>query len=101
VQNSLREGFGLTASEAMWKRAPVLANSRAVGLRTQIRDGIDGRLVRDPENPEELAAAIDELMAAPRVREELGKAGQRRVYDDFLVFAQVRRWLRLLETLAR
>jgi len=49
VQNSLREGFGLTVTEAMWKQRGVLG-SRACGIRAQIRDGIDGRLVTDSGN---------------------------------------------------
>ena len=52
VQNSLREGFGLTVTEAMWKQCAVLG-SRACGIRQQIRDGIDGRLVADAEDPEQ------------------------------------------------
>jgi trehalose synthase len=66
VQNSIREGFGLTITEAMWKQIPVLSNSRAAGPRQQIRDGLDGRLIEDPENDEELAAAIDALLADAR-----------------------------------
>ena len=54
VQNSLREGFGLTVTEAMWKGTPVLG-TEACGLRQQIRDGIDGRLIRNPEDPHEIA----------------------------------------------
>ncbi len=50
VQNSLQEGFGLTATEAMWKRVPVLGSS-ACGLRLQIRDRIDGRLTGNPRGP--------------------------------------------------
>jgi trehalose synthase len=58
VQNSLREGFGLTIAEAMWKRIPVLSNSRACGPRQQVRDGVDGRLIRNPGG-RVLAAAIE------------------------------------------
>ena len=45
VQNSLREGFGLTVAEAMWKRIPVLTNERACGPRHQVRHLVDGFLV--------------------------------------------------------
>jgi trehalose synthase len=44
VQNSLREGFGLTVTEGMWKNTGMLG-SRACGIRQQIRDGIEGRLI--------------------------------------------------------
>ena len=50
VQNSLREGFGLTATEAMWKRCAVLA-SPACGLRQQIRHGVDGHLLTQRGGP--------------------------------------------------
>ncbi len=62
VQNSLREGFGLTVTEAMWKGVPVLG-THAWGLRQQIRDGLDGRLVSDPTDPEEIARTLDEMLA--------------------------------------
>jgi trehalose synthase len=96
VQNSLREGFGLTIAEAMWKRIPVLSNSRAVGPRTQIRDRLDGRLIADPSNREELAHAIDEMLALPETREEWGRNGQRRVHELFLTTSQLRSWGGLL-----
>jgi trehalose synthase len=100
VQNSLREGFGLTATEAMWKSIPVVGNTRAVGLREQIRDGIDGRLISDPEDAEELADALDELLADPEARERYGRNAHRRVRDEFLIFTQLRQWLRLLADVA-
>jgi trehalose synthase len=96
VQNSLREGFGLTLAEAMWKRVPVLSNSRAVGPRIQIRDGIDGRLIADPTNREELQHAINEMLALPEARKEWGRHGQRRVHELFLVTSQLRSWGSLL-----
>jgi trehalose synthase len=96
VQNSLREGFGLTIAEAMWKRIPVLRNSRACGPRQQVRDGVDGRLVRDPEDEAELRQVIHEMLASPDGRRRMGRAGQRGVHDGFLVLAQLRSWGRLL-----
>lgn len=95
VQNSLREGFGLTATEAMWKGIPVMG-THAWGLRQQIRDGLDGRLVKDATNPEEIARTLDEMLADPARRFAWGQSGQRRVNDEFLVFRQIREWLRLL-----
>jgi trehalose synthase len=95
VQNSLQEGFGLTATEAMWKRVPVLGSS-ACGLRLQIRDRIDGRLTGDPLDPDEIAETLDEMLSNPLQRELYGRNAQRRVYDRFLVFTQVESWLRRL-----
>lgn len=96
VQNSLREGFGLTIAEAMWKRIPVLSNSRACGPRQQVRDGVDGRLVRDPEDEAELRQVIQEMLASPDGLRRMGRAAQRRVHDGFLVLAQLRSWGQLL-----
>ena len=96
VQNSLREGFGLTIAEAMWKSVPVLTNSRACGPRQQVRDEVDGRLIGDPENPLELSRALDEMLADPARLERWGRSAQRRVHDEFLVLTQVRAWARTL-----
>ena len=96
AQNSLREGFGLTITEAMWKRTAVLGSARASGVRLQVRDGVDGLLVDDPEDPEELAGAMHEMLADEDRLQAWGNNAQRRVYDEFLVFAELRRWLELL-----
>jgi len=95
VQNSLREGFGLTATEAMWKHVPVLG-TRAVGLRLQIREGVDGFLVRDPEQPDEISSALRRMLEDPNDREMWGRSAQRRVYDQYLIFRQVAGWIRTL-----
>ncbi len=95
VQNSIQEGFGLTATEAMWKRAFVVG-SHACGLRQQIRDGLDGRLVPDAEEPDGIAAVLDAMLEDRLARERMARTGQRRVYNNFLVFTQLRHWLRAL-----
>lgn len=96
AQNSLQEGFGLTATEAMWKRAAVMG-TRAAGLRRQIRDGIDGCLVADPEDRDEIAHTLRALLCDPDQREALARSAEQRVHQEFLVFTELRRWL---ETLA-
>jgi trehalose synthase len=95
VQNSLREGFGLTVTEGMWKHAAILG-SHACGIRQQIRDGIDGRLVQNSEDPDEIAQLLDEMLEDLPARARWGQSAQLRVHDQFLVFAQVRRWLEVL-----
>ncbi len=95
AQNSLREGFGLTATEAMWKRVPVLG-THACGLRQQIRDQLDGRLVMHPEDPNEIAATLDGMLADEYGRDQMGRSAQRRAHDEFLIFSQLRHWLRML-----
>lgn len=96
VQNSLQEGFGLTVTEAMWKQRGVLG-SRACGVRQQIRDGMDGWLIPDSEDPAGIAALLEAMLDDLPGRTRLGQTAQRRVHDEFLVFTQARRWL---ETLA-
>jgi trehalose synthase len=95
VQNSLQEGFGLTVTEAMWKRVAVVG-SCASGLRQQIRPAMDGLLVQNPEDPREIAAILDTLLANPWQREAFGRSAQQRVNDHFLIFTQVKRWFELL-----
>ncbi len=99
VQNSLREGFGLTVTEAMWKRVPILSNSKACGPRQQVRDGLDGKLISDPEDPDELAEAIRVMMADTPGRDEWGRNAQRRTHQRFLVFNQLKDWIWLLSAL--
>src|SRR5262245_19028954 len=100
VQNSLQEGFGLTVTEAMWKRCAVLA-SPACGLRQQIRDGVHGHLLTSAEDPKEIADALERLLIHPYTREAYGRAAQLRVQDEFLVFTQVERWLEVLAQATR
>jgi len=99
VQNSLREGFGLTVTEAMWKRVPILTNSKACGPRQQVRDGLDGRLIADPEDADELAHAMNEMLADAEGRDDWGQSAQRRTHQNFLVFNQLCAWLRLFAKL--
>jgi trehalose synthase len=94
AQNSLQEGFGLTVTEAMWKGCPVLG-SRAAGVRAQIQDGETGRLV-DAADPHAVAEALDGVLEAAKRRDIWGRNATRRVYDHYLVFTQVRRWLEIL-----
>jgi trehalose synthase len=92
VQNSIQEGFGLTATEAMWKQVPVLGTT-ACGLRQQIRDGKDGRLTTNPIDPEEIAENLERIFANPKVLEKWGKSAQKRVYKKFLILNQIEKWL--------
>ncbi|AYY14021.1 glycosyltransferase [Actinobacteria bacterium YIM 96077] len=95
VQNSLQEGFGLTATEAMWKQTAVIT-SEAAGLRQQVRPGLDGHTVRDAEDPDAIAGALHAMLRDQKRRELLGHNAQQRVYSDFLIFTQIRSWLELI-----
>jgi trehalose synthase len=95
VQNSTQEGFGLTATEAMWKRVPILG-THACGLRQQIRHCIDGMLTHDPNDSDEIAGNLNSLLEDAIGRDLLARSAQRRVHQEFLIFAQLRHWLRVL-----
>jgi trehalose synthase len=99
VQNSLREAFGLTATEAMWKGVCVVG-TRACGLRQQLRSGIDGILIQDPQDPNEIARRLDDILRDVPKREYMARNGRQRVYRDFLIFKQLCDWLSVLSTCA-
>jgi trehalose synthase len=99
VQNSIREGFGLTATEAMWKRVPVLA-TRASGLRQQIRSGIDGVLTQNATDSDEVARRLDDVLKDLPKRDLLARSARRRVHEKFLIFTQLCEWLRVLTAAA-
>jgi trehalose synthase len=96
VQNSLQEGFGLTVTEGMWKSTGMMG-SRACGIRQQIRDGIEGRLIDDPEDSDGIAALLNEILEDVPARSRMAKNAHRRVHEEFLIFTQVRRWLEVLK----
>ena len=95
---ALREGFGLGASEALWKATPVVAG-RDGGVPLQVRDGIDGYLT---DSPEQTAERLVELVGDPGLAIEMGKAGREHVREGFLVTRMLEDHLRLLaDTLGR
>jgi trehalose synthase len=81
IQKSIREGFGLVVSEALWKGTPVVAG-RAGGIPLQMADGAGGVLV---DSVEECARAIVELIRDPERARELGARGRERVRERFLL----------------
>lgn len=95
VQNSIQEGFGLTATEAMWKQRPVLV-SGAAGLRAQVQHDINGKINPDPTNIPELAKSLEEMLSNPLERDKWGFNGQVRIINNFTLFSQIKSWLDLL-----
>ncbi|MBU6142284.1 glycosyltransferase [Patescibacteria group bacterium] len=80
VQNSIKEGFGLVVSEAMWKRQPVVGGP-ASGVRKQVTNGVNGFIVRSSD---ELAKKILYLLDHPVARRKMGAAARKIVFDKFL-----------------
>jgi trehalose synthase len=80
IQKSIKEGFGLTVSEALWKSRPTVAGNVG-GIVTQIENGRTGWLV---DSSEECAAACLEVLADPAAARELALAGKEHVRKKFL-----------------
>ncbi len=95
VQKSIREGFGLVVSEALWKGTPVIAG-RAGGIPLQMPEGVGGVLV---DSTEECAKAMLKLLGDRELCEQLGGSGQERVREHFLLPRLLMEELRLLATL--
>ena len=96
IQKSLREGFGLTVSEGLWKGRPVVGG-RAGGITTQIVDGKYGYLV---DSVETCAKRTADLLRNPTEAEEMGEAGREHVRQNFLSTRELEDWLHLLTDLA-
>lgn len=95
VQKSLREGFGLTVTEALWKGKPTIA-SAVGGIPTQIIDRLTGVLVHSVEG---CAYQIRYLLTHPEFAQQLGRNGREHVKENFLMTTNVRRWLLLFRIL--
>ncbi|MGI9547817.1 MAG: glycosyltransferase [Flavobacteriaceae bacterium] len=95
VQNSIQEGFGLTATEAMWKQRPVLV-SGAAGLRFQVQHNVNGIITPDPTDIEQLAQVLEKMLNRPKERDKWGFNARNRVIDKFTLFSQINSWLNVL-----
>lgn len=94
LQKSIREGFGLTVTEAMWKGTPVIGG-RVGGIRHQIEDGVNGFLV---ETVEEAAERIVRLLKDTGLRRALGDKAKETVRTRFLMPRLMEDWLDLIES---
>jgi len=81
IQKSLREGFGLTVTEALWKKTPVVA-SNVGGIPLQIKNGLNGYLVNSVE---ECANAVIKLLKNPKKAKRMGEKGHEIVKKKFLI----------------
>ncbi len=93
LQKSLREGFGLTVAEAMWKGTPVIGGNCG-GIRIQIEDGKNGFLVNTPE---ECAGRVVELIHVEPLRKRVAAAGRETVRQAYLIPRLLRDYLALIE----
>ena len=93
LQKSIREGFGLTVSEALWKETPVVA-SNVGGVPAQVVDGENGYLV-DPRDYEGAAKKVMDLLSDKSLRDEMGAKGRQRVKENFLIPRLIGDWIDL------
>jgi len=100
VQKSLKEGFGLTVTEAMWKRRPVVA-SGVGGIRDQITHDVHGLLVDDPTDLEEFAAHVRVLLENRGNARRLARNAYRRCLTRFLPPRHLVQYADLIEALVR
>src|SRR5215204_665177 len=95
LQKSIREGFGLTVTEALWKGRPTVAGDVG-GIPLQIVDGEDGYLV---ETPDQAAERCIQILQDPELGRRLGRAGKERTRERFLSPRLLLDWLRILTSL--
>jgi trehalose synthase len=89
IQKSIREGFGLTVSEALWKKKPVVAGAVG-GIKIQVIDGVTGFLVHSIEGA---ATQIAQLLRDRRLRERMGENGYEHVKQNFLLTRHVKDYM--------
>jgi len=94
LQKSIREGFGLTVAEAMWKGTPVIGGNTG-GIRYQIEDGVNGFLV---SSIEQAAERIVQLVKDKELRVQLGEKARETVRQKFLLTRYLEQYLDLLNS---
>ena len=92
LQKSIREGFALTVSEALWRRRPVIGGAVG-GIPAQIIEGHTGVLVHTPEGA---SVAVRSLLQQADYARRLGENGHQRVKDEFLIVKNLKRYILLL-----
>jgi len=93
IQKSLKEGFGLTVTEALWKNKPVIAGAVG-GIPTQVVHKLTGVLVHSVEG---CAYQIRYLLTHPEFAKQLGRNGHEHSKENFLLTSNVKRWLILYQ----
>jgi trehalose synthase len=91
IQKSLREGFGLTVAEALWKKKPVVA-SAVGGIPLQVIHKHTGLLAHSVEGT---AYQIRFLLSNPALAAKLGQQGHQHVREHFLITTNAKRYLTL------
>lgn len=95
VQKSIKEGFGLTVAEALWKAKPVVA-SNVGGIPLQIKHKYSGLLCHSIEGA---AFAIKQLLSSPEYAKKLGENGREHIRNNFLLTRHLRDYMLLFLSL--
>jgi len=95
VQKSLKEGFGLTVAEALWKAKPVVA-SNVGGIPLQIKHKYSGLLCHSVEGA---SFAIKQLLSSPAYAKKLGENGREHIKNNFLITRHLRDYMLLFLSL--
>jgi trehalose synthase len=96
IQKSIREGFCLAVTEALWKGTPVVA-SNVGGIPIQIEDGKDGFLLR-PRDNEGFADRIIHLLKNPKEGKDIGRHAKETVREKFLITRLLSDYLYMLNS---
>ncbi|MDH3226581.1 MAG: glycosyltransferase [Thermoleophilia bacterium] len=96
LQKSIKEGFGLTVTESLWKGRPTIAGNVG-GIPLQIVNGETGYLV---SSPEEAAARIIDVLDDPEAAKAMALRGKQHVRHDFLTPRLLRDWLGIFDRLS-
>jgi trehalose synthase len=91
-QKSIREGFGLTVSEALWKKKAVIAGAVG-GIKLQVLNGVTGFLVQSAEGA---AYRAVQLLGDPELRRRIGENGHEHVKENFLITRHIKDYLLLM-----
>ena len=98
VQKSVREGFGLTVTEAMWKARPVVA-SAVGGIQDQIEHGVSGLLLRDPSDLDGFVSALKQVLSRPELARSLAEHARERARQHYLGLRSLTLYAGLIERL--
>jgi trehalose synthase len=97
LQKSLREGFGLTVAEALWKERPVVASATG-GIPLQVVHNYTGLLSHTVEGT---AGFVKQLLQNPEYGKRLGQNGREHIRQNFLVTRHIRDYLLLMLSLQK
>lgn len=95
IQKSIKEGFGLTVAEALWKAKPVVASSVG-GISLQIKHKYSGLLCHSIEGA---AFAIKQLLHSPDYAKKLGANGREHIKNNFLLTRHIKEYILLFLSL--